>query len=320
MYTPYFAKDINKFDALNHPSTVKTRNNKTFAFWERAFFERAMFSIEFDEWPEEWRGRVKDFITYILFRRGFAGIAKEPEFGTFAQPMELSGYDFNYQPVNAQLANPKLNKKYTIGVDCAILQLTPDYFGIWDIIERYAGLMSNLDNALDMSLINNKFAWMFGAKTKGAATALRKAFDQIQRGEPLAIYDMRISDDATSKTEPFQHVDFNVKDNYITTDLLADMCTIIRNFDAEIGIPTLPYDKKERMVTNEAESRKIESQARATIWIDTLNETAKDVKKLFPDINIHARLRADQMGGAENVAYDNVDSGTVRLRKDSQEY
>lgn len=312
MYLPYFAKEINKMDAFNHPSTVKTRNNRTFAFWERAFFERAMFSIDFDRWPEEWRGRIKDFIVYVLMRRGYAMVAREPAFGTFCQPCTLSGYNFEYQPTDAILSNPKLNKRYTIGKDCAILQLTPDYFGIWDIIDRYAGQMSNMDNALDMSMINNKVAWLFGAKTKGAATALRKAFDQINRGEPLAIFDQRIVDDASSKTEPFQHVDFNVKGNYITSDLIADMCAIMRNFDAEIGIPSVPYEKRERMVTDEAESRKTESQARATIWIDTLNETARDVKKLFPDIDIHARLRAaDENGGDEDVTRDDDIAGTL---------
>ena len=311
MYRPYFSDEINKLDAFNKPSTVKTRNNRTYAFWERGFFERAMFAIEFDVWPEEWRGRIKDFIIYVLFRRGFAGVANDPVFGHFAQPMTLSGYDFWYQPTKAILANPKLRKEYTIGKDCAILQLTPDYMGIWDIIDRYAGLMSGMDNGLDMSIINNKFAWMFGAKTKGAASAMRKAFDQIQSGEPLVVYDQRIADDTTTKSEPFQHVDFNVKGNYITTDLLQDMCTIIRNFDAEIGIPTLPYDKKERLVTDEANSRKMESQARATIWVDTLNETAKDVTKLFPDIKIHAKLRSDEEEVSENVTYDDEPSGAV---------
>lgn len=312
MYRPYWSNQLNTWDAYNHPSTVKTQNNRTFGYWERALFQRAMFAIDFDRWPEEWGGKIKDFIIYVLFRQGFALVANDPAFGTFCQPCTLTGFDFYYQPVNALLANPKLNKKYTIGKDCSILKLTPDYMGIWDIIDRFAGQMSNLDNALNMSLINNKFAWLFGAKTKGAATALRKAFDQIQRGEPLAIYDMRIVDDNTSKTEPFQHVDFNVKGNYITTDLLNDMCTVLRNFDAEIGIPTLPYDKKERLVTEEATSKKIESQARATIWIDTLNETAKDVKKLFPDIDIHARLRANEMeGGTENVTYNDEFTGAV---------
>lgn len=317
MYRPYWlqgmsAAGINLFDAYNHPSTVKQRNNRTYAFWERAFFEHALFAIEFDRWPDVWQGRVKDFILYVLFARGFGGVASDPKYGTFLQPMNLAGYDFNYQPTDALLANPKLNRKYKIGVDCAILQLTPDYMGVWDIIDRYAGQMSQMDNSLDMSMINNKIAWMFGAKTKGAASAIRKAFDQINRGEPLVVYDQRIVDDASSKAEPFQHVDFDVKGNYITTDLLQDMCTIIRNFDAEIGIPTLPYEKKERMVTDEAKSKQIESQARATIWIDTLNETAKDVKALFPDIDIHARLRADVMdGGEEDGTYNDVATGDI---------
>ena len=310
MYRPYFSEQINIYDAHNKPSTVKTRNNRTYEFWERALFERAMFAIEFDRWPDEWSGKVKDYIVYWLFRRGFIGVASDAKFGTFAQPMQVSGYDFYYMPTKAILANPLLNKEYEIGKDCALLQLTPDYMGIWDIIDRYAGLMSGMDNGLDMSIINNKFAWLFGAKTKGAASALRKAFDQIQRGEPLAIYDQRIADDTTSKSEPFQYVDFGVKRNYITTDLLQDMCTILRNFDAEIGIPTLPYDKKERLVEDEANSRKIESQARATIWVDTLNETAKDVKKLFPDIDVHAVLRSDEEV-SENVTYNDDASGII---------
>lgn len=310
MYRPYYAKELNLADSAHYPATVKQLNNRSFGFWERALFERAMYAIEFDEWPEEWQGRIKDFVLYVLFKSGYALVANNPAFGIFCQPCTISGYDFYYQPVKAILSNPKLSREYEIGKDCAILKLTPGYLGIWDIITRYAVQMSQMDNALELSMVNSKFAWLFGAKTKGAASALRKAFDQINRGEPLAIYDMRIVDDATSKTEPFQHVDFNVKGNYITTDLLQDMTTIMRNFDAEIGIPTLPYDKKERMVTDEAESRKIESQARATIWIETINESAKDIEKVFPDIHIHARLRADK-GGVDNGTFNDEPASII---------
>ena len=66
------------------------------------------------------------------------------------------------------------------------------------------------------------------------------------------------------------------------------------------------------MVTDEAESRKVESQARATIWVDTLNETARDVKKLFPDIDIHARLRTtEDNGGDEDVTRDDDTTGII---------
>lgn len=308
-FRPYYAKDINKWDALHRPSTPKARNNRTFAFWERALFERAKSAIEIT-FPEAWHGRVKDFLLFVLFRNGFFMVGKNDEYGYFGQPCTIKGFDLYYQPTNAIVANPasqSISKEYEIGKDCEILKLTPDYMGIWDIIDRYAEELSHIDNSLDLSLINSKFAWLLGAKTKGAACAIRKAFDQINRGEPLAIYDQRISDDSTSKTEPFQFVDFNVKGNYITTDLLMDFSTILRNFDCEIGIPSVPYEKKERLVTEEANARQFESIARATIWVDCVNESAKDIKALYPEIDISAKIRFDDMeGGLDNGDNDNV--------------
>lgn len=309
-YTPYYYKEINLNDTFNRPCAVKSRNNISFEYWERALFERAMFNIDISL-PKIWQGRIKDFIIFTLFKRGFALVANSAAFGTFCQPCELAGYDFYYQPTEAILSNPKLNRRYTIGKDCAILKLTPDYMGVWDIIIRYAEQLSTLDNALNMSLVNSKFAWLFGAKNKGAASALRKAMDRINRGEPLVIFDRRISDDKASKSEPFQYVDFAVKKNYITTDLLADLSTILRDFDTEIGIPTVPYEKKERLVTDEATARQTEAIARATIWIDTINESAKDVKKLFPDIDISAKLRIDEEGGNDNELDDNEPTGII---------
>lgn len=310
LYTPYYYNEINLADTFNRPSSVKSRNNISFGYWERALFERAMFNIDVTL-PDIWQGKVKDFIMFVLFRRGFAMVADSAEFGKFCQPCEISGYDFYYQPTEAILSNPKLSRRYKIGKECALLKLTPDYKGVWDIIDRYAEQLSTLDNALNMSLINSKFAWLFGAKNKGAASAIKKAMDRINRGEPLVVYDQRISDDQQSKSEPFQYVDFKVKNNYITTDLLADLSTILRDFDTEIGIPTVPYEKKERLVTDEATARQTEAIARATIWIETINESAKDIKELFPDIDISAKLRVQPEEGADNELNDNEPTGAL---------
>ena len=67
--------------------------------------------------------------------------------------------------------------------------------------------------------------------------------------------------------------------------------SLINNFDAEIGIPTLPYQKKERMVTSEAESRTIDSTSRSLVWFDTLNSSIEKIKELYPDIKLSAKLR-----------------------------
>ena len=92
-----------------------------------------------------------------------------------------------------------------------------------------------------------------------------------------------------------------MKQNYITTDLLQDFQTILNDFDSEIGIHTIPYQKKERLVQSEAESTEIDAKARSIVWVDTLDSSIKEVKQLFPDITLSAKLR---YGGYEGGVLD----------------
>ena len=295
-YTPLNYEQINISAGTYNPSPVKSFNNKTFAFWERALFQRATSVIE-SELPDDWDGTVKDFLYYCLFRFGYVPVFERAEFGYTFQPATLRGYDWYYQPTAALVANPMLagSLELKIGTDCEILKLTPDYMGIWDIISYYAEKLSTLDNAINMSLINNKFAFILGARNKVAGQALKKMMDKINKGEPAVIYDMKLLNDQTDKAEPFQVWERknSLKDSYLTTDQLRDFQTILNNFDCEVGIPTIPYEKKERMVASEAESRQLDAQSRSTIWLECLQSSAERIKKLYPDITLNFSLRYD---------------------------
>ena len=295
-YTPLNYEQINISAGTYNPSPVKSFNNKTFAFWERALFQRATSVIE-SELPDDWDGTVKDFLYYCLFRFGYVPVFERAEFGYTFQPATLRGYDWYYQPTAALVANPMLTEslELKIGTDCEILKLTPDYMGIWDIISYYAEKLSTLDNAINMSLINNKFAFILGARNKVAGQALKKMMDKINKGEPAVIYDMKLLNDQTDKAEPFQVWERknSLKDSYLTTDQLRDFQTILNNFDCEVGIPTIPYEKKERMVASEAESRQLDAQSRSTIWLECLQSSAERIKKLYPDITLNFSLRYD---------------------------
>ena len=236
---------------------------------------------------------------YCLFKYGYLAIFTDDKFGLSFQPCSLKGYDFYYQPTQALVANPLLEKTFTISDDCEILKLTPDYFGCFDIIDYYAEKLSMLDVSINSSIVNSKFAYLLGAKTKGAAQALKKLLDQINKGEPAVIYDSRIFDDPSSKGDvsPFQTwFRDSMKNNYITSDLLQDFQTLLNDFDREIGIPTIPYQKKERLVQSEAESTEIDAKARSIVWINTLDSSIKEVKQLYPDIRLSARLRYGEAG------------------------
>ena len=293
MYIPLNYEKLNNINSLYIPSNVKL-NSQIFNFWERSLFQRAMSIIDIDV-PEEWRGSVKDFLYYCLFRFGSVAVFYRPETGISFNPGNLYGYDFYYQPTNYLIANPTLNESLDlkIHVDTEIIKLTPDFCGIWDIISYYSEKLSMLDSAINMSIINSKLAWIIGARNKSFAQTVKKIFDKINRGDPLVVYDAKMQDDPQTKKEPWQFLErTSIKNSYITSDLLTDFQTVLNDFDNQIGIPTVPYQKKERMVTYEAESRMMDGTSRAVVWKKTLDESFELVNAMF-GLDLSCELRFD---------------------------
>ena len=298
-YTPLNYDQINNINGHIQPSMLKYCNSITYAYWQRSLYQRTISTINFKGLPDNWEANVRDFFYWCIFSYGYVGVFNTDEFGLSFQPGALYGFDFYYQPTEFIVANPKLNKRFKIHEECELIKLCPDYQGIWDIISYYAMLLSALDSGINMSIINNKFAYLIGAKNKAAAESLKKIFDKINAGEPAVIFDNNLlPQDPDSKEEPWSFLErSNLKQSYITTDQLMDRSTLLSSFDAEIGIRSVPYQKKERLVTAEAESREQDSTARLEVWKATLDSSLELVNKMF-GTNITAELtyeRSDEL-------------------------
>ena len=298
MYSPLNYDKINLYAGTTAPSSIKAYNNKTFDYWMRALFQRATSVIQMDL-IDEWEDDKKDFLYFCLFKFGYVAAFKNDKFGNAFQPCELSGYDFYYRPTKAIISNPALKNSLDldIGKDCEILKLTPDYMGIWDILEYHASRLSELDNAINMSIKNTKIPMILFGRNKAASNALKKVLDLVSKGENAVVVDQQLLNDKNDKESPFQFWDrTNMKSNYLTTDQLRDIQTVLNSFDNEIGIPTVPYEKKERMVTSESESRQKDSKARVEIWVETLNRSFKNVNALFEsDMSASYKYEDDEM-------------------------
>ena len=302
MYNPINYNKIRNINACYTPQHRKYVNTAVYEFWQRALFQRACSTIILNV-PDEWSGSVTDFLYWCLMRYGYVAVFNRDELGTVFNPASLTGYNFYYQFTTAIIANPvmKDSLELTIGEDCELIKLTPDYLGIFDIINLHAEKLALMDTAINMSIANNKFAFIFGSKNKAASAALKKIFDAIQRGELGIFFDQKLADDGqgSTKSEPWQFLDRpNLKSSYLTDMQLQDFQTIINNFDAEIGIKTLPYTKAERMVTSEADSRYQDSSARILVWKDCLDRSMKKVNEMF-GLDLSCDLRYDMEGGEE---------------------
>lgn len=302
-YLPLFYDKINVANGTYIPSSVKPYNNAAFSLWERALFQRACSTLII-KMPKIWQAN-KDLLYYCLFAFGFVGCGELPELGKWFNPGTLNGFDFYYRPRRFILTNPYYaeSKEMEIGSECEIIKLTPDYMGIWDVITYYAEKLAAIDVAINTAIINSKFAYIVGAKNKAAAGVLKKMFDLVNRGEPAVFFDQKLADDGLENKEPWQALlRDNLKSSYIVTDLLRDFQTIINDFDTEVGIPTIPYEKKERMVTDEAKSKEIDATSRSIVWFDTLRDSF-DRANEFLNFDSSDRLSVElrYKGGEESV-------------------
>lgn len=275
-FIPYALQNV--FDGVQTPSAVKN-NSYAYAFWCRALYQRLCSRIEFDL-PEDWN-RAKDFFEACLFARGFVAVFDTKEYGITFQPATLSGYDWFYQPTKAIVSNPKLSKEFTIGKDCSLIRISNDYAGLISLVTYYAEKLATLDGAVNMAIINSKFAYVLGAKNKAAARSIEMIFDKINKGEPTVVFDKAVTE-GLGDEEPFEFLDrASLKNSYITSDLLSDWQTLLNQFDNEIGIPTLPAEKRERMITDEANARQADCNARISLWDECLKNSINETNKMF---------------------------------------
>lgn len=278
MYTPLNYDQINLITGIHTPNTVKQHDNYTYSYWFRTLYQRLTSTLDFTM-PDFWN---IDLFYWLLFGIGFMPVFDTAEYGTIFQPGTLADFGLWYQPTRCNVQTPFVRRdNMRIGADCELIRLTPDYLGAFDIIDKYACELSELDNSINQAIVNQRFAYMAMAKNKAAAQTLKEGFDRINQGEPLVVMDKYYDPKNEEQDDPFTFVNFEVGRNYITDKQFADVQSLLAMFNTEIGIPNIKYEKKERLTDDEAVMNNAETDARLDCWLEWLNESIEKVNALF---------------------------------------
>ena len=310
----------NTVDLLNGmqiPSTYYKEKSIEYMYWFRSLIHKIDSSIVFKNLPKGWSN---DFFMFCLWVRGYVLVFKTDrkdlqqygENGIVFNPCHVSGYDFYYQPTTATVANPHMPTKFSYQFDlqkdnAALLKLTPDFLGVLDIIDYYASKLAELSKGIDMSIINSKFGLIASASNEAQATTLKSVMDELQKGNPLVVYkdQLKESDEIIPRKEPFEIWIQELKKNYILTDQLQDFQTILNSFYTEIGLP-VAIEKKERMITSEADFASAQSQARIACWVETLRESLEIINKKFnTKIEVEYAREINDNGDREGAESEN---------------
>ena len=290
----YLYNDLNLIYSQFAPSTIHTKDTRLFRYYQRYLFQKLMAVFKFENLPENW---PQNYWYITLFGFGFLAITKINDLiGVIPQNCSFAGMDMFYQPKEVLIANPAFNGPInrTIGVDCEVVKLMPDYGNAFDMVNFYADMLALSAETAATNTLNSKLSYILFAQNKAMAEGMKKMFDRIASGEPAVVVDKNmLNDDGSPAWDTFTQ---DLRSNYIAGDVLEDMKYWEDRFNTEIGIPSANTYKKERLIIDEVNSNNVDTRTKSDLWLATLREGLSKANKMF-GLNITVDYRNDPSEG-----------------------
>jgi len=247
------------------PSEVKGRANAGTEYYKRLLYTKLFSTLKFTI-PESWK---LNYFRFWLFHFGSIAVVYTNEFGWVCQPYSIEKLDLYYQPavilVNNQFVE---NKVGVIGYNSGIIKCMDDYFGLDDVVTRYATDLAQCDRSIEVNLMNSNVTAFFKATDKKNAEAIKEAYGQATMGKPFVVVNKEaLGDESIETLLP------NIKNNFIVTDLLTARRGILNAFLTEIGIRNANYDKKERLNSQEVNENNDETSANISVIYDNIKKS-----------------------------------------------
>ena len=269
---------INRYNSKFSPSTVHCKNTALVNYFTRYLLEKVISVFDFTGIPETW---ALNYFQYVLTCYGYIGIIDTADYGVIPQECGLGGFNIFYQPRYITVVNPLLPgiRQPVIGEDCEVIKLQPDYGSALDIVNTYADLMALCLESAGINLLNSKLAYVFAAANKTQAESFKKMYDKIASGEPAVFVDKNLfNEDGSPNWNIFQQ---NLRNTYVTSDILNDMQTLENQFNSAIGIPNANTSKRERLITDEVNANNVDTRAKVDLWIETMKRDMSRVNDMF---------------------------------------
>lgn len=248
---------------------------------------KGMFEVEFpDEWNDDY------FLDIILFY-GYVCIT-DTAVGVVPLRSTLKGINYNDFPTSVLSTLPILgNIERTLGVDAQITYFewnyrTRTFYTFDEIIRIFSQRLASCDCGVDVNIMNSRLAYIAEAETRAQADTIKYMIDRITDGEPLVVYR------ANSLTaQPLNLVFNNLRQNFITPELLDAKRSIMNEFLTLLGVNNANTDKKERLITSEVDANDEELAVNIGEFKRNLEKGCRLTKKLYPSLKYDIRFKFD---------------------------
>lgn len=284
--------DLKRQYFATKPKEVDGLANASAAYHTRKLLRQLFGRFEFTL-PESW---PLDYFQEHLFIDGEICILDTPA-GVIPLRCGHAGLNIYEEPTECIITNPILgDMRPKIGTECALVRLNYNYFGVMDIVRRYAGLLAMCDSSLAVTLMNSKVAFIGMASSKAQSNTMKKMYDDISMGKPAVF----VNGDAVNQEKFFFN---NVKQNFVGEEIMRLKRMIVNDFLTEIGLNNANLDKRERLVTDEVRANDEEIKNNVQHWLDNIRDGFKVANKLFGlDLQVKERRYTDEFSESDRLS------------------
>lgn len=248
---------------------------------------KGRFDIQCPEWWD------KDFMLDCLLLEGKFIVTESDKVGVAPFQGNISGTNMFLRGSQIEIVNPILGnwmcERYK---DAVVVYLYDDrwFRSITNIISYYAQRLANIDCSIDVNLMNTRVPWIFNAENTKQAKEAKLIYKKVSEGQPAVFTKVRRSGDL-DREGGLDVSSLPVKNNYVTDKLIEAKRAIISEYLTYLGINSVSYEKKERMVTSEVEMSQGESAYNIEYPKDNLKDCCDATNEMFPSTGLRITVK-----------------------------